>query len=421
MFFLFGREVYSKSTKTLEQDKFPLGLINLLDIALQRNNDIKVSYLNVDIADNDVTIQKSNFYPTITATGGYSYQKETEVDSTKVSLEANYTVFAFGKNKNYLDQVKYRLSKINYEKDLTIKNLLYNVSVTYYETLMLLAQKRSLIESEKSSSETLKAASLKHKLGIAVLADKLSAKAGNSRDKLKLIQINNSIKNSKSKLNILLNLDSNYNLFIEELEIRIGKTKTTFKKLLDMAFENRSEIKIKNEEKKILEKEIEGLYKDKLPTVTAGMGVAKQMDNTKDTSTNFNIGVSIPIFSGFKNVNQIKKAKNNLKIINVEIEELKNNISMEVWTAFNDLVTSENGFHIANETLESESARSKLMLGMYKNGKASILEVLDANDAFQNAKYELINTKYNWFINRITLLKAMGKLTIENINNIEGF
>jgi outer membrane protein TolC len=285
-----------------------------------------------------------------------------------------------------------------------------------------LAEKNSLVESEKLSSETLKAASLKHKLGIAVLADKLSAKAGNSRDKLKLIQADRDIKNSKSKLNLLLNLESNYDLFIEEPEIRIKKSKTRFGELLEVALKNRNDLKEKLEEKKIKEREIEIVYREKLPTVEVNAGISENnLRNWDDTNSSISVGVSVPLFGGFKNTNQIRKAKNDLKKTDIEIEELRNTIAQEVWVAYNNLMTSEQSFNIARETLESESAHAKLMLGMYKNGKSSILQVLDANDKLQSARFELIATKYDWLNYRIALLKVIGKMTIENINNTEEF
>jgi outer membrane protein len=425
VFFIGWQNLYSKGKKDLiDQDKLPLSLVDLIDIALQRNNNLKVSYLSVDMGSDDVEIARSAFYPTVTASGNYGYQRSggrTE-DSDSVSLNAGYTVFAFGRNKNALEQTKYRLNQLNYENNDTIQNLMYNVSMSYYEVLRLIAQRNSLIESEKSSMETFKAASLKHKLGIAVLADKLSAKASNSRDKLSLTQINNSIRNSKSELNLLLNFDSRYNLFIEEPEVKVTKIKINFDKLLDVAYKNRNDLKIKLEERKILEKTILNLQVDKLPTIEASGALRRGRDGSSAEyrGASVSLGVSVPLFSGFNSTNQIKKAKNNLKRLDVEIEELKNTISGEVLVAYNNLVTAEQSFHIAAETLESEVAHAKLMWGMYKNGKSSILEVLEANNNLQNARFQLITTKYDWLDNRITLLKVIGKMTIENINNVEG-
>ncbi|MDR2760591.1 MAG: TolC family protein [Rickettsiales bacterium] len=430
LFFFGTSSIFSKgigrAAKVVDKDKLPLDLVNIIDIALQRNNNIKISYLGVDMGESDVKISKSAFFPTITARGGYAYSKNLDTkdsaNNRELSLGASYTVFVFGRDKKRAEQMEYALNQLNYGNNETIQNIIYDISASYYKILRLLAEKNSLVESEKLSSETLKAASLKHKLGIAVLADKLSAKAGNSRDRLRLIQVDRDIKNSKSELNLLLNLESNYDLFIEEPEIKIKKSKIGFSELLEIALKKRNDLRKKLEEKKIKEKEIEIVRLEKLPTVELSAGISENDSYGQDnTNSNISVGVSVPLFSGFRNTNQIRKAKSDLKKTDIEIEEMKNMIAQEVWTAHNNLATSEQSFSIAKETLESESAHAKLMLGMYKNGKSSILQVLDANDKLQNARFELIATKYDWLNYRIALLKVIGRMTIENINNPEEF
>jgi outer membrane protein len=226
----------------------------------------------------------------------------------------------------------------------------------------------------------------------------------------------------------LLNFDPNYDIFVDESEMEVKRTEPNFNSLLDIALKNRNDLKIKLDEKNILKKEISILYKEKLPTVTAGADVSEtnQEDHTtKKTTTakdmSVSLKVSVPIFSGFNNNARIAKTKNNLKKLDAEIEELKNQIFREVWVAYNNLVTAEQTFSIAQNTLDSEAAHARLMFGMYKNGKCSILEVLEANNNLQSAKFQLIASRYDWLNGRISLLKTIGRMTIENVNNMEEF
>ena len=57
------------------------------------------------------------------------------------------------------------------------------------------------------------------------------------------------------------------------------------------------------------------------------------------------------------------------------------------------------------------------MLGRYKNGKSSILDLLNAQTELATARYEFISAQHNWFTTRANLLKVLGQMSIENLSS----
>ena len=68
--------------------------------------------------------------------------------------------------------------------------------------------------------------------------------------------------------------------------------------------------------------------------------------------------------------------------------------------------------------VKSATETANTMLGRYKTGKASILDLLDAQSNLASAKYELISSQHNWFITRANLLKSIGDMSVETLSKI---
>ena len=219
----------AKNAKVIDKDIMPLDLVHLIDLALQRNNNIKNSYLNVEVGKNDLNIQKSALLPSFVANGSYVYRKDITRDihsnGLDANISANYTIFAFGKKIDKISEVEHRLKAIKYQNNVEIQPLIHNISILYYKILSNRAELDSAIEVEKASAETLKVVSLKYKIGLAVLADKLKAKAANENDKVKILSIKNNEKALHSELNSMLNIDMKFHIFFDEPELKIKRTK----------------------------------------------------------------------------------------------------------------------------------------------------------------------------------------------------
>lgn len=415
----------AKNTKVIDKDIMPLDLVHLIDLALQRNNNIKNSYLNVEVGKNDLNIQKSTLLPSFTANGSYVYRKDITRDihsnGLDANISANYTIFTFGKKIDKISEVEHRLKAIKYQNNVEIQTLIHNISILYYKILSNRAELDSAIEIEKASAEALKVVSLKYKIGLAVLADKLKAKAANENDKVKILSIKNSGKALHSQLNSILNIDMKFHIFFDEPELKIRKTKKNINELLNIALENRNELHLMNEEKNAYQKELLVVKKEFLPEVSVGGKVGKLGEKKFDGDRYGEAGINItmPIFTGFSTVNEVKKINNQIKQINLNIEQKKNDISKEVVDSYNNLITGEEVYNVSLSILKSTEEHAKLTLGMYKNGKATVLDVVEANKELGEAKYQFINAKYSWLMNRIELLRVIGKMDIKNVSTIE--
>ena len=415
----------------INEEDLPLKLTDLIYLALERNTQTKIAFKNVKIAERELKANKSVFYPHIALTGSY---RETDSDIYKVknrikngAVNLNYDIFSFGKDINKAMALQHYLNSIKYKQDQTTQNIIYDVVKNYYSLLSLYAQKDASIETEKASQEAYKSAKLKYKIGIVPLVDKLKSENSYSQSKLNRIKIENDIKKQKANLNLLLNLKPNYVLYLEIPEINIKKVNKNVNEYIKIALENRLELKQLKEDRQSKAKNLMSLKLSRLPNIN----LSGYIDTTRNITNNsgdlppsyntnqITLSVNIPLFNGFYTYNNIKMAEESLKSIDLQIKEMEQTISAEVWNAYYDFDTTQRSYFIAKDLLKTAQESAKVELGMYKNSKSSMLDVLNAQKQLENARYEFIYSKYNFLIYRMKLLSVIGKMNLENIINID--
>ena len=432
------KKIYQKknSISTTElvfpENDIPLNLYNLIYIGLERNNLTKRAFINVKIAERELSKGKSVYYPKLDASAGYSRgdgdsRSGLEAkESFSASLNLNYEIFAFGRNRASVKALENYLLSTEYGKDNTVQGVIYSIAEGYYGLLSAEAKKVAALETELSSQEAYKAASLQYNIGLVPLADKLKAKSSYSNSKLDRIKSENEIKQKKAALNNLLNLDPTYVLYVENPEINIKGINNSFDYYLEEAKKNRFDLKSLEASKNEAIYNLKVTKAERYPSINIKGSLTDSKDLTKNTlddknyvDNNISVGISIPLFTGFSTYNNIKVYEKRLEDLNIQIEQKNRDIETEVWNAYNNFNTNQVSYFVAKDMLESAEETAKLSLGMYKNGKASILDVLTSQKDLAAAKYDFINSKYNWLIYRMNLLKVIGKMNLENIINID--
>ncbi len=117
------------------------------------------------------------------------------------------------------------------------------------------------------------------------------------------------------------------------------------------------------------------------------------------------------LFRGFKD--QATKQKN-ISLLQAENEKrnsIKRDVIEEVQLAFTakDILAKEYSYLLK---FESESEKKlDTFHKEFKLGKRSLLELLSAQDDFNNAKQKLVNTKLDLLVSKLTLLKSLGILS----------
>ena len=135
-------------------------------------------------------------------------------------------------------------------------------------------------------------------------------------------------------------------------------------------------------------------------------------------SSTVGVNLSVPIFSGFATTYQVRAAEAQVDVKNAQLDQLRSQVSLDVWTAYQNLTTATQSLRTTADLLESAEQSARVALGRYKAGVGSILDVLNAQSALASARQQRIQSAFNWNISRAAFAQSMGNLDAGLIQNL---
>ncbi|OHB33188.1 MAG: RND transporter [Desulfuromonadaceae bacterium GWB2_53_15] len=177
------------------------------------------------------------------------------------------------------------------------------------------------------------------------------------------------------------------------------------------AFRNRSELQQLSALKMSAAANLKSARGSYLPvlTGTASAGYADRDFPPSGNVWGVGLNLSIPLFSGFSSVEQVREANANINIIEARQNSLKLQITKEAdsaWLGANEavarMVSTQKEVAAANES-------KALAEGRYQEGVGSIIEVTDAQSQALDAQTANIQARYDYYTALARLDRAIGK------------
>ncbi|SMG11445.1 Outer membrane protein TolC [Marivirga sericea] len=124
------------------------------------------------------------------------------------------------------------------------------------------------------------------------------------------------------------------------------------------------------------------------------------------------IGVSLQwdLFTGLNRSSKMEKNRIQIEQIEIQKEQLKSSIDMEIKRAKDDLTSAKESMDVQKQNMELALSVYEQIETKYKNGLASSRELLDAETAKKEAETNYYSSLYDAVIAKIELEKALGIL-----------
>ena len=116
-----------------------------------------------------------------------------------------------------------------------------------------------------------------------------------------------------------------------------------------------------------------------------GLTAENTYSNTNTSSTSFNLGTSVPVFTGFQIPNQIKLNQLNLEAATADLEKAKNDIRMQVAQAYVQILYDMEIADVARRQIAIDSAQVARLKAFVENGKAAEAELSQQKAALANS------------------------------------
>lgn len=396
---------------------------------LCHNPDTKSAFLSL-LADADTLgASYSAYFPEISASlsasrsGSISAESKSKSISRSSGISASWTLYDFGQREMTLENAERGLAISGLSYSSTMQGVIASSLGAYFSLLTAQNALDVARESERYAKESFEAASLKHKLGLAPLVDKLQAKTSYEQFRLSIEQAENQLALAKASLASLMGLPVDSDLQVAELNdsnLTVDPFSGKVRELIDSAKQRRVDLKSKQLSLENAKTSLRALKRGQLATVSAsadmGLDDIDMFNSSTERSQSIGVSVSIPIFNGFQNTYNRRVAEINLKAQEQQLQRTELDIEKDVLQSWNNYQTAKQSWDISWDQIATASQLKNIALGRYKEGVGSILEVLNAQNQYRGALQSQLTTRLSLLTTRIDLVRAVGVLNLETMS-----
>jgi len=250
------------------------------------------------------------------------------------------------------------------------------------------------------------------KHGVGTRIDTLRADVELQNEKQRLLEAQTQEKVALYGLVRLLNLDPHGEIeladtpkFYETPEINVAQS-------LEQAYTARPEMKALAARLHAAELAKRGAGEARLPSLNFEGTVGQQGLSlpTAIPEYVYQLTVDVPLFTGGKIHAEIAKADLEIKEVNKDREDLRNQIALEVKTAQAQLAAAQNEVDVANQGVKLAEEEVTQARDRFQAGVANNIEVISAQDALARANDNQIAALYGYNQSRADLSHAIGQI-----------
>ncbi len=396
----------------------PLALADVVEHALCNNPQTREAWANARAQAAQVGIAKSAYLPTLNGSVSSSENKNSSILSrlqgagssdfsqTGTTLSLSYMLYDFGARRAALDNAMQTLIALNASRDAMIQTVFLAAVQAYYQLFASRAAVDAALESEKSSLESLNAASSRYKTGTATRADQLQAKTAYVQAVLNRITAQGNEKTAEGVLANAMGLEADHVLLIAPpLSSPDEKFEQNVSHLIDAAKNSRPDLKA-------AQAQLEAAKASGMPNISLSASQNYTHSSIYDPyrSTSVGLTLNIPIFTGFDTTYSIRAAEARVAASSAQRDQIAMQVSLDVWRAYHNLVTGTETLRSTQALLESATESERMALGRYKAGVGTIVDLLTAESSLASARQQRVQATYNWQIDKATLAQSMGRL-----------
>lgn len=411
------------------QEKITLN--EAIEIALSESNTIKIA---------DMTIEKTGYakkgaysalYPNISLSGNYQRTLKKQV----MAMEMNGVPMEFevGMNNNVTAGLSAAMPLVNAQLWQSLKlsaldvelaieqarssriSMVSQVKQAFYAVLLAKEAYNVYKEVYDNAQRNFEDVERKYNVGKASEFEYLRAKVNVNNAEPEVFSAENAVVLAIWQLKAIMGIDLNAELDVEGA-LADYTSEITAESIIandTVSFENNTNLLQLKLQDEMLSRTIKMTKYQYIPTLSASFAYNYiAMGNTFDMSWNpysvVALSLNIPIFDGFLKHNNIRQYKKTQDILRLNMEDVERNLNIALENYKDKMNTSVKRYTAAEATLEMAQKSYNISEKMYEVGKATLVELNDAQLALTQAQLTMSQAIYQYMTNKAAIDELMG-------------
>ena len=425
----------SKEAEGMYETKFPVinsqieyadmnGEVTLSDcikLAITHHPTIMSAISNAEIYKTRIGQAWSNYFPTLNAGtsysrndmlmtmgGSYSRMMSQKYNMYYVpTLSANMLLFDFGKTKAAADMAKRNYEASRYDAETSIELVIYNVKVAYYNLIFAEIQK-TVYEDTVKDFEQLKQARAQYEIGRKAKIDVTTAEYNLGNAKVNLIKAKNTLELAAAELANAVGIPELEGVVLKD-KLNTKAYEVNFKDLLSTAQASRPALLASKKLMDAAEMNVRSAKRAFAPDLSA-FGSYNQGGRQIDSDYGYQFGVQLN-YSALNLMylkKQVDEANATYKKYVADYEQQKQNVYLEVKSAYINLLNSHDSLDVSKLALQQAKERQYQAFRRYQVGLGDAIEFKDAENSYLNAQLDYYSNVLNYNVNAAEVERVIG-------------
>jgi TolC family type I secretion outer membrane protein len=399
-----------------------LTLVDAINTALCRNPRTRETWANARIAAAQVGVARAADLPTLDADLSAQRAQTRNVPEsdglTQLSAGAtlNYVLFDFGARQASLESARQSLIAANWTHNATIQQVLFDTVDAYYRLFAATENVIATRAAEESALESFGAAQARLTAGRGTRADVLQAQTAYSQAKLNRTRAEGDAASARGTLASTLGFDADRSLSLAPPPDLAAQAlaREAVARLIETARSRRPDLLAAEAQVRAAQSNARVLEAQGKPTISTFASVSASQNAPGPDPRGGVIGltVTIPLFTGYRNTYQVRAARGQVEFQIAGRDRLASEIALDVWTSYQTLQTEGQAYETALDLVASAQESYRAALARYKAGVGTLIDVLNAQSSAASADSQKIQSQFNWYISKASLVRALGTLDV---------
>jgi outer membrane protein len=398
-------------------------LADIVDIALRTSTDTRAAWANARSAAAAYGSRRGDWLPDlgVSASGGRTLAASTpdrpavESRTYGASADASWLLFNFGGRRAAVEETRQALVAADWTHNATIQGTVLKVVQAYYDYL---TSKTLLVAEESSRRDAraiLDAADQRHQAGLATIADVLQAKTALSQVELSLAGVQGAVATTRGALATAMGLPTNtkFDIDLPATDPPLSEVTASVDTYLEQAQARRPDLGAARAQARKSDVHVRKVLADRLPSVTATGSLGRVYRDSPDRFSDpyaATIQLRWPLFNGFSSDYDIAQSKADAEAARARLAGMEQAVALQVWTSYYGLKTAEQRLAMTADLLQSATQSHEVAQGRYTAGVGTILDLLSAQSALEQARAQRAQAISDWYISLAQLAHDTGVL-----------
>jgi outer membrane protein len=393
-----------------------------VQIALNNNPLLSSASASVQSAAAGLTLARSTYWPSITATGSAlrtggafvlnpSFPSQDRTYNTYTAgISASQTILDFGRMVGRVNGTSSQLTAAESDYRGNRDSVITNVEIAYYGVTQ--AQQVVAVNQEAldRAADHLRQVKAFFSAGTRAQLDVTRTEVDLANANVNLIRARNQLRIARVQLENAMGVHPT-KPYVVRYDFDVNPYTMSFDSVREIAFRERPSVVSAQARVAANESFVTAAWSQHLPTVSATAGYLWSNFNFPLLSRwNAGLTLTLPIFQGFGIQAQVEQAQASLQSARSSLDVTRENVRLDVEQSFLGVQEANERIGASTKLVDQAKEAVNLAEKQYAAGVGTQLEVSDAQLVLSNAEITRIQALYDYNSGLARLMRAMGRV-----------